>query len=115
MNASSSSFAATITTVEAAAVAVTVRIAVDRGKEKNHRCRNFLKERSLAPSIFNIKARGLAHCLHWIKLIENEVYEVHFKALAALSDDVVKNNFDNDGFFLSSSWFFFRSTALSSP
>ena len=37
MDASSSSVAATITTVEAAAaVAVTVRIAVDRGKEKKH-------------------------------------------------------------------------------
>ena len=26
------------------------------------------QEWSVAPSIFNIKARGLAHCLYWIKL-----------------------------------------------
>ena len=29
----------------------------------------FIRQKwSVAPSIFNIKARGLAHCLHWIKL-----------------------------------------------
>ena len=75
MDASSSSSFDAITTVEAAAaaaqVAVTARIAVDRGKEKKPRQRNFLKELSVAPSIFNIKARGLAHCLHWMKLSLN--------------------------------------------
>ena len=70
MNApSSSSFddaTITIEVVVAAAAAVLMMVALDRGKNHDHNC--FLKEWSLAPSIFNIKARGLAHCLHWIKL-----------------------------------------------
>ena len=37
-------------------------------KNKKPRQQNILKEWSLALSIFNIKARGLAHCLHWMKL-----------------------------------------------
>ena len=35
-------------------------------------------ERSVAPSILNIKARGLAQCILWLKLSYNEVYEVSF-------------------------------------
>ena len=39
------------------------------------------KEWSVAPSIFNIKAQGLAHCLYSLKLILDEVYEVCFHAI----------------------------------
>ena len=38
-------------------------------------------EWSVAPSIFNIKARGTAHCLYLLKLILNEVYEECFHAI----------------------------------
>ena len=63
-------------------------------KFKKPRQRNILKEFSLAPSICNTKARRLhiAHCLHWMKLSYHEVYEVHFQALMAISDDAVENN-----------------------
>ena len=43
-------------------------------------------ERSVAPLIFNIKARGWAQCILWLKLSYKEVYEVCFLALPALSD-----------------------------
>ena len=49
--------------------------------------RNVLKEWSVAPSIFNIKTRGLAHCLHWMKLSQYEQYVVYFHGSMALSDD----------------------------
>ena len=39
------------------------------------------QEWSVAPSIFNIKAQGLTHCLLWIKLGLDEVYQVGFNAL----------------------------------
>ena len=39
------------------------------------------QELSVAPSIFNIKARGLAHCLYFLKLSLDEVYEVCFYAI----------------------------------
>ena len=45
------------------------------------------QEWSVAPSIFNIKARGLAHCLYWIKLGLNEVYEVSLHAMRASNND----------------------------
>ena len=69
MNApSSSSFETATITVEAATAALLMTVAVYREKFKKTRRQNFLRELSLAPSIFNIKARGLAHCLHWMKL-----------------------------------------------
>ena len=40
----------------------------------------------MAPSIFNIKAQGLAQCILWSKLSQDEVYAVCFEALMALSD-----------------------------
>ena len=43
--------------------------------------KKFLKEWSRAPSIFNIEAQGLAHCLYWMKLSHNEVYWVYFNEL----------------------------------
>ena len=39
------------------------------------------QEWSVAPSIFNIKARGLAHCVLWVKLSLYEVYDVLFHAV----------------------------------
>ena len=71
----SSSFDAVTITVEAAVAVATavllMTVALYREKKnskKKHNHEMFLKEWSLAPSIFNIKERGLAHCLHWIKL-----------------------------------------------
>ena len=84
MNAPSSSVAAatTTTTVEAAvAESVLMTVAVDqkiKNNKKKARRRMFLKEWSLAPSIFNIKARGVAHCIYWMKLTSNEVYKINF-------------------------------------
>ena len=42
---------------------------------------DFLAYRSVAPSIFNIKAQGLDHCLYQIKLGLDEVYDVLFHAV----------------------------------
>ena len=50
-------------------------------KNKKPRRQFFLKEWSLALSIFNIKARGMAHCLHWMKLGWNKVYEAFSSVL----------------------------------
>ena len=44
------------------------------------------QERSVAQSIFNIKARGLFHCLLWVKLGKNDPYGVDFNDNMALSD-----------------------------
>ena len=78
MNAHSSSVATTTTTtVEAAAEALLMMVEVDQ-KIKKTTTTNFLKEYSLAPSIFNIKARRLAHCLYWMKLSIDKVYKVNF-------------------------------------
>ena len=44
------------------------------------------QEWSVAQSIFNIKARGLAHCLLWVKLGKNDPYGVDFNDNMALSD-----------------------------
>jgi len=38
-------------------------------------------EWSLAPSIFNIKAQGLTHCLYWMNLSRHKVYDVYFNVL----------------------------------
>ena len=65
----------TTVAVESTAVAQLMTVAVDKKIKKKPRR---LVVWSLAPSIFNIKApQGLAHCLHWMKLSENEVYEVY--------------------------------------
>ena len=60
----------------------------------------FLKEWSLAPSIFNIKAQGLAHCLHWIKLIKIKFNGFILNALNFITV-VQKNNFIVLVFFFS--------------
>ena len=52
-------------------------------------------EWSAAPSIFNIKARGLAHCLLWIKLGLDEVYEMAFHAMRASNNDRHTQRFRN--------------------
>ena len=73
---SSSSAVTTKVTTEAAAAAAalaTERWIVENKNKKKPRRQNFLEEWSLAPSIFNIKARGLAHCLHWIKLSNHDI------------------------------------------
>ena len=44
------------------------------------------QEWSVAPSIFNIKARGLAHCLYQLKLSLDKVYEVYFHAIQTVSN-----------------------------
>ena len=49
-------------------------------------CDFYKQEWSTAPSIFNIKARGLAHCLYQLKLSLNEIYEVCFRAIQTVSD-----------------------------
>ena len=47
------------------------------------------QEWTVAPSIFNIKAPELAHCLLWMKLGLVEVYQIYFHGSMALSDDGV--------------------------
>ena len=49
-------------------------------------CNFYKQEWSVAPSIFNIKARGLAHCLRWKKLSGDEVYWLYFNGSMTLSD-----------------------------
>ena len=63
-------------------------------KKKKTLHQNILMEWSVAPSIFNIKAQGLAHCLYWMKLSNCGVYEVYFNLLLEFDVIVVqKNNF----------------------
>ena len=52
-----------------------------------HSLRLFSLQRSGAPSIFNIKARGLAHCLLWVKLGLEKAYVRGLLSITALSDD----------------------------
>ena len=49
-------------------------------------CDFYKQEWSAAPSIFNIKAQGLAHCLYQLKLSLDEVYKVRFHAIQTVSD-----------------------------
>ena len=76
---SSSSSAATAVEEAAAATTALVTVAVEKlFKPALSKLWNNFIFHFVAPSIFNIKARGLAHCLHWMKLNYYEVYEVHF-------------------------------------
>ena len=47
----------------------------------------FILEWSVAPSILNIKERGLANCTSWVKLSQYEPYGVYFNGSMALSND----------------------------
>ena len=58
-------------------------------------CDFYKQEWSVAPSIFNIKARGLAHCLYWVKLSLDEVYEVVFHAVRTSNNDRHTKRFRN--------------------
>ena len=51
------------------------------------------QERSVAPSISNIKARGLAHCLYSLKLSLYKVYWLYFNDNMALSDGRTCKNY----------------------
>ena len=107
MDDSSSSLDAVTTAVEAAAAAAVLlrwRIARWIVEKKPRRRRQFLKEWSLAPSIFNIKAQGLAHCLHWIKLIKMKFAGFIFNLLNLILLSCKK--------IISSSWFFNFSRSL---
>ena len=69
---------------------------MNRGKEKKTLQRNILMEWSVAPSIFNIKAHGLAHFLYWMKLSNYGVYEVYFNLLLEFDAIIIvvqENNF----------------------
>ena len=60
-----------------------------------HSFRPFCQKRSIAPSIFNIKARGLAHCVLWVKLGLDEVYDVALHAVQTSNNDGHTKRFQN--------------------